>query len=392
MFPILLQFHFPKFLGHLTWIEIAATVVVIGLLFLWRRSSPRFSYYGFFLWVGIYAALRGMIWYAEPGYHFKLHTYGVMIAVGFVVPIYLAVRQARRELIDPNIVLDLAFWILIAAMAGSRILFIIVNADDYIADLVLLIKVWRGGLVFYGGFIGAVAASWYYCYRKGISFLRISDLLIPSVALGHFFGRLGCYSAGCCHGSPTGVEWFGAVFTAQGSVVSRSGLLGTPIHPTQLYEAFGELCIFVLLLFLRPRKRYNGQRGPGFFSILHHFQEKDDRAGSPAEKRTRRKARRKGRREGALGPPPSLIIRARIDAITPLVHATAGPCRTEKGIVRLKFVVNPAGYPHGFRIIDSSGVRCLDDEIDNVLHLAEPYPYVAGWIPVTVKFAPRTSI
>jgi phosphatidylglycerol:prolipoprotein diacylglycerol transferase len=259
MFPILLQFHLPKFLGHLTWIEIAATVVVIGLLFLWRRSSPRFSYYGFFLWVGIYAALRGMIWYAEPGYHFKLHTYGVMIAVGFVVPIYLAVRQARRELIDPNIVLDLAFWILIAAMAGSRILFIIVNADDYIADPVLLIKVWQGGLVFYGGFIGAVAASWYYCYRKGISFLRISDLLIPSVALGHFFGRLGCYSAGCCHGSPTGVEWFGAVFTAQGSVVSRSDLLGTPIHPTQLYEAFGELCIFVLLLFLRPRKRYNGQ-------------------------------------------------------------------------------------------------------------------------------------
>jgi TonB family protein len=86
------------------------------------------------------------------------------------------------------------------------------------------------------------------------------------------------------------------------------------------------------------------------------------------------------------------IIQARIDAITPLVHATAGPCKTEKGVVRLKFVVNPAGYPHGFRIVDSSGVRCLDDEIDNVLHLAEPYPYVAGWIPVTVKFAPQTNI
>ena len=241
MLPILIQFHFPDFLGHLTWIEIVATVVVVGLLFLWRRRSPRFSYYGFFLWVGIYAALRGLIWYAGPGYHFKLHTYGVMIAAGFVVAIYLAVRQAKREFIDP--------------MVGSRVLFIVVNAGDYIADPVMLIKVWQGGLVFYGGFIGAVAASWYYCYRKGISFFRISDLLIPSVAIGHFFGRLGCYSAGCCHGGPTGVEWFGAVFTAKGTVVARSDLLDT----TQLYEAFGELCIFILLLLLRPRKRYNGQ-------------------------------------------------------------------------------------------------------------------------------------
>jgi phosphatidylglycerol:prolipoprotein diacylglycerol transferase len=259
MLPILIQFHFPDFLGHLTWIEIAATIVVVGLLFLWHRRSPRFSYYGFFLWVGIYAALRGLIWYAGPGYHFKLHTYGVMIALGFVVAIYLAVRQAKREFIDPNVVLDLAFWILIAAMVGSRVLFIIVNADDYIADPLMLVKVWQGGLVFYGGFIGAVAASWYYCHRRGISFFRISDLMIPSVAIGHFFGRLGCYSAGCCHGCATNVDWYGAVFTEKGTVVARSDLIGTPIHPTQLYEAFGELCIFVLLLWLRPRKRYNGQ-------------------------------------------------------------------------------------------------------------------------------------
>jgi outer membrane biosynthesis protein TonB len=86
------------------------------------------------------------------------------------------------------------------------------------------------------------------------------------------------------------------------------------------------------------------------------------------------------------------IIQARIDAVTPLVHASAGPCQSTRGVVHLKFVVNQAGYPGGFRIISSSGVRCLDDEVDNVLHMAEPYPYVAGWIPVTVRFAPRTSI
>jgi outer membrane biosynthesis protein TonB len=86
------------------------------------------------------------------------------------------------------------------------------------------------------------------------------------------------------------------------------------------------------------------------------------------------------------------IIQARIDAVTPLIHSSAGPCQAVKGVVHLKFVVNRAGYPGGFRIISGSGVRCLDDEVDNVLHMAEPYPYVAGWIPVTVRFAPRTSI
>jgi len=86
------------------------------------------------------------------------------------------------------------------------------------------------------------------------------------------------------------------------------------------------------------------------------------------------------------------IIQARIDAVTPLVHASAGSCQAVKGVVHLKFIVNRAGYPCGFRIISGSGVHCLDHEVDNVLHMAEPYPFVAGWIPVTVRFAPRTSI
>ena len=85
-----------------------------------------------------------------------------------------------------------------------------------------LIKVWQGGLVFYGGFIGATLASVYYCQRKGISFFRIADIMIPSLAIGHFFGRLGCFSAGCCHGVPTGSDLYGAVFSAPGTVVARN--------------------------------------------------------------------------------------------------------------------------------------------------------------------------
>lgn len=259
MYPVLFSFKFPEFLGSISWIEIALTIVVIGGLFVWRRRSPFFSLSGFLVGVAVYLGLRALVWHAGAGYQFQLHTYGLLIATGFVLGITLAVREARREFLDPNLILDLSFWILIAAMVGSRLLYIIVNINDYMADPLSLLKFWTGGLVFYGGFIAAVAVSWYFCKRKGVSFLRIADVMIPSVALGHFFGRLGCYSAGCCHGSATGSSCFGAIYTVPGTVAAHSHLLNIPIHPTPLYEALGELSIFGILLWLRKRKRTNGQ-------------------------------------------------------------------------------------------------------------------------------------
>ncbi len=259
MHPVLIQFQFPEFLGHLHWIEIAVTTAVFVLLGMWRSSKPGFGLPGYLFWIAAWAILRALIWYAGPGYLFKLHTYGVMIAVAFVVAIYLAVRQARREGISADVILDLSFWILVSSMVGSRVLFIIVKADDYIAQPINLIKIWQGGLVFYGGLLGAIAASVYYCRRNEISFLRIADIFIPSLAIGHVFGRLGCFAAGCCHGLPTGVDGFGAVYSATGTVVARSHLLGVPLHPTQLYESLAELAIFAALILMRRRKRFHGQ-------------------------------------------------------------------------------------------------------------------------------------
>lgn len=259
MHPVLIDFHLPLFLASYGWIEGLITGLLVCGFFIWRFRRPGFSWPAFAFWLAVLAGLRILLWYAGPGYHFKLHTYGVMIAIGFVVGIGLAARQARREGIPPDVVLDLAFWILIASMVGSRVLFIVVNMDQYIAQPIKLVKFWQGGLVFYGGFLGAVAAAVWYCTKNQISFLRIADVMVPSVAIGHTFGRLGCFSAGCCHGLPTGSDAFGAIFTASGSVVARNGLLNVPLHPTQLYEAAGELVIFSLLLLMRRRKRFHGQ-------------------------------------------------------------------------------------------------------------------------------------
>lgn len=206
---------------------------------------------------------------------FKLHTYGLMVALGFLVGMQLGAREARR--IDrfekknyDQFILDLTFWILVAAMVGARALFIIVEWDDrYARDPLKIFKIWEGGLVFYGGFIGAVLFSIFYCYRHKRNFFEVADILIPSVALGHFFGRIGCLAAGCCWGVVVDPSFPLAVQFPDGSLahssMERNGIIPqgaefTPhIHPVQLYEASGELLIFFILLVVRAHKRFHGQ-------------------------------------------------------------------------------------------------------------------------------------
>jgi phosphatidylglycerol:prolipoprotein diacylglycerol transferase len=172
--------------------------------------------------------------------------------------------------------LELSFWIVAGAMIGSRILFIVVNwggPDGYGANPGRIFDLTTGGFVFYGGFMGATAASLWYAGRRGIAFRALADIAIPVVALGHFFGRMGCMAAGCCWGKVCENPAFllGANFPegsmAYGSMVRDSEFTSfilehghTPaLHPTQLYEGLGELGIFVALLVLRKNKRFHGQ-------------------------------------------------------------------------------------------------------------------------------------
>jgi phosphatidylglycerol:prolipoprotein diacylglycerol transferase len=207
---------------------------------------------------------------------FKLHTYGLMIAIAFLVGMQLAVRDARRVDLSKSqdfdqFILDLDFWILIAAMVGARVVFIIVNwGGEYARDPLKVFRIWEGGLVFYGGLIGAVVFSVYYSWRKKHDFFLVADLLIPFVALGQFFGRLGCFAAGCCWGKAVDPGFLTAVQFPAGSLIhnsmQRTGEIGLDalhtihVHPVQLYESAGTLTLFFLLQAMRLKKRFHGQQ------------------------------------------------------------------------------------------------------------------------------------
>lgn len=232
-------------------------------------------------------AAIGVAWRAgifDSPVHLPLHSYGLAMATAFLVAIQVAQRLAKRDGLDPERVADLAFWVVVGALVGSRLYFIAVNWDDYFGPgatvatpfgpIPRLLAVWEGGLVFYGGFVGAVAVSAWYMRRQRMPFLRYADALIPAVALGHFFGRLGCFGAGCCWGgvSHAHLPWltrFPPASLAYQSFAARPNaadlltpdrLTTLPVHPTQLYESFGELGLFLLLvLWVRPRRRFHGQ-------------------------------------------------------------------------------------------------------------------------------------
>jgi phosphatidylglycerol---prolipoprotein diacylglyceryl transferase len=295
MLPVLFHVVLPAGLGKPLAVVVVVLVVALrawGYLRRARREGERATLPAALRDDGpIIAALTlaaGLLWRAGllgGELRLPLHTYGLLIACAFLAGIGLAQREALRRGQDPERIADLAFWLLLAALVGSRVYFILVNWGDYfgpgralvstpLGRIPRLFAVWEGGLVFYGGFIGAALTAWWYLRRHRMAFLAHADTLIPSVAFGHFLGRLGCFAAGCCWGEVAHdhLPWaarFPRESLAYQAFASRphpeaflaaDRLTTLPLHPVQLYESFGELALFlVLVLAVRPRKRFHGQ-------------------------------------------------------------------------------------------------------------------------------------
>jgi len=193
--------------------------------------------------------------------------------MAFLSAIALALREARREGEDANKILDLCFYVLVAAIVGSRILYVLVNWSDFRHDPFEIVRIWHGGLVFYGGFIGALIAVLWYIRRKGLPLLKTADIMAPSIAFGQFVGRIGCFFSGCCYGKTCDLPW-AVIFTHAESLAPK----GVPLHPTQLYSALNSLLIFLVLVGLKRHKGFEGQIFWAYVllyavtrSILEHF-------------------------------------------------------------------------------------------------------------------------
>lgn len=276
-------------------------------------------------WFGLRYALPASAIPGGRGEGIPVHTYGILLATGFITAASVGARLAQDEWRKLSWVpdaqgggqwvdtegprkreafMDLTFYLLVGGLVGSRVLFVLVNWKDYARDWTQALSL-GGGLVFYGGLIGATLAAWYFARKHDMNFLRLADLAIPTVSLGQCLGRLGCFSAGCCWGDVTAASSrFMAHFPGAGLAKDIFGRLGgtsslafqsqaqdhryvveatgeilhqaapgavrisewvaqhgttLPVFPTQIYESVGQLVLFLVLLYARRFRRFHGQ-------------------------------------------------------------------------------------------------------------------------------------
>ena len=187
---------------------------------------------------------------------FTIYTYGLFMAAAFVAAIfYLSylIKKSKEKIISQNDLYSLFIYMMIFGIMGARLLFVLINLNEFILYPLAILKVWQGGLVYYGGFIAIIIYLYIYAKRKNVILLNLSDFFAPALALGHAIGRIGCFFAGCCYGKESNLPW-SVVFTNEYSLA----VIGKSLHPTQLYEAFINFLLFVFLHFYSKKEHKLG--------------------------------------------------------------------------------------------------------------------------------------
>lgn len=201
---------------------------------------------------------------------FNLPAYGLLVACGYLAAILYIFRRARAAGFEKEPLSDLVFYTVVSGILGAKLFYAATYWSDFGPDFfsraAYLFRTFQYGFVFYGGLVFGAAAFFLYARRRGLDLPRAADLAAPALALGHAFGRVGCFLAGCCHGSPTSCP-VSVTFTDPASEVSPLRL-GVPLHPAQLYEAAGNFLIF-LALHAALNRTLAGRLPLGFAALLY---------------------------------------------------------------------------------------------------------------------------
>ena len=176
---------------------------------------------------------------------FTIHSYGLMLAIAVLVCTFFIRRDAKALNISPEALTDLIFWVVLAGIFGARVFFIVVHWGLFKDNLIEMIMIQNGGLSWQGSLIAGGLTAWWIIRAKKLPVAVILDLVAPYLALGQAIGRLGCFLNGCCYGKPVAWGIYFPMYEAR-------------LHPTQLYDAFGLLIIFLFLKLFQKRNTKAG--------------------------------------------------------------------------------------------------------------------------------------
>jgi phosphatidylglycerol:prolipoprotein diacylglycerol transferase len=202
-----------------------------------------------------------------PGIGLTVHGFGAMLVLAFISSTLLATWRAKKEGLDPEVILDMAFWVFLGGLAGARLFYVVQYWGRSIHGFWEIFQFWKGGIVFYGSIIGGAVAFFVYRGLRPFPLRPFLDVVAPSIAVGVLFGRLGCFLNGCCFGDPCTLPWAVAfprpsppweTHRFLGLIPTDSGW-SLPVHPTQLYASIDGLVLFLLLSAYYPLRRRDGE-------------------------------------------------------------------------------------------------------------------------------------
>ena len=182
-----------------------------------------------------------------------VHSYGLMIALGILVCVFMGMYRARKYGYKDEAVLDIAILGILSGFVGAKLLYVLVEFDSFLKNPMDVLG--SEGFVVYGGIIVGALVGILYCRIKKLPCWEYFDLLAPSIAVAQGFGRIGCFLAGCCYGRPTDTFW-GVTFP-EGSFAPA----GVPLIPTQLISSAGDFIITGILLVYSQHNKKAGNVG-----------------------------------------------------------------------------------------------------------------------------------
>jgi phosphatidylglycerol:prolipoprotein diacylglycerol transferase len=187
----------------------------------------------------------------------EIRGYGFFAAVAFVsAVVYVSqrIKKSNEQIMTVDQFYSFFAFLILFAIVGARVLYILTDIKYYISHPLKIFYIWEGGIVYYGGFIAGTIFTIFYAKFRKINILKFADILAPAIALGHFFGRIGCFFAGCCYGKSSNLPC-AVVFSNPNTIAIR----GVPLHPAQLYEAFANIALFFYLNWLLKKENKDGK-------------------------------------------------------------------------------------------------------------------------------------
>jgi len=201
-------------------------------------------------------------------FNFPIYWYGILIAAAFLIGIFWAMKDSPKFGLEPDTVIDLMLFAVPAAIICARLYYVIFSWNNYKDNLKDIFNVRLGGLAIYGGIIGAVVAAYFVAKHKKIPTFKFFDVYIPYVALGQAIGRWGNFFNQEAFGINTSLPWgmkspvTQAYLSNMQESLQKSGIIvypDLPVHPTFLYESILDFIVFGFLLWVRKKKKFDGE-------------------------------------------------------------------------------------------------------------------------------------